>query len=178
MIIMVKRTVIAVIGFLLFVSGYVVGGTAVGPLTSSSPEISDSNSVTGITVSSSGPACVDQLVEENTGWVHTVASGRYYSITFNTTIRHNRTNEVMVNLTGSGSGIYELRIRTQKQQNISKKASSVTSSCQTATRVTGGGAVPTDIEVLRVTVNNKTIQRINIEQTFPTLRRLPNPIPA
>lgn len=169
---------IVIVCCLLFISGYAVGSTVGGELVAPNSGNSDSMGVTGLTVSSSGPACVDKLVEENGGWVHTVASGRYYSVTFNGTITHNRTETVTVNLTDSSSGIYELQITTRRSENTSNKVNSTASHCQLATRITGGGAVPTDIEALRVTLNNNTIEEIRIEQTFPTLRRLPNPISA
>lgn len=131
----------------------------------------------GLAIASSGPSCLNETVHPHGGWVHTVAHNDGYDVTFNATIAHERTKTVNVNLSNTGSGIYEIQFTTPERANSSETAIATESGgCDVGTTITAGGTVPSEFELIRVTVNGEVVQTIQKEGTFPMLHQLPNPI--
>lgn len=139
----------------------------------------DSADTLGLAIAKSGPSCLSTTEDAHSGWVHTVANGRTYAVTFDIRVSHARGGAVTMDLTSTPlPGEYILAIMTANQGEDTRKPIVPPNDpdCDVGTRVIGGGSVPLNFETLRVTMNGKTIQTVEREGTFPKLTPLPNPI--
>lgn len=133
----------------------------------------------GLAISSSGPKCLHREDDIQSGWVHTVADGETYDMTFDVRISHGQGEEVEADLTTvSNSTEYVLGFAIEKQpeESSEQKQPISESDCDPGTRLKGGGNIPDDFEMLRVSVNDRTLTTIEREGTFGTLHPLPDPI--
>lgn len=133
----------------------------------------------GLAISSSGPGCLHQWDDTHSGWVHTVAHGETYDMTFDVRISHSPGKKVNVNLTTtplSSEYVLEFTIEDQTEESTERKQPISDSDCDIGARLQGGGSIPSDFKMLRVTVNDKTLKIIERNGTFAALHPLPDPI--
>lgn len=133
-----------------------------------------------LTLSKSGPSDLAESSEVYSGWVHVVAHGETYDLTFDVRLCHERGEEVAVNLHGLSGGDYDLDFDTTGSTETRKTPtdSNAVSHCGFGTRITGSGTLPQDFQSLRVTANGRTLQTLENEGTMPVMRPLPDPIDA
>lgn len=139
------------------------------------PTPTDRSPRVGVSYSAGGARCHDDVDRATVGWVHTVAHGERYDVTFDAILGHETGEEVSVELTHVAANDYELAFSSPSQATTEKTTDRDTR-CLFGTRVTGGGTVPTDFETLRVTGGGERLLTIEREGTTPTLHRLPTPV--
>lgn len=122
-------------------------------------------------VSKAGPSEFSDSDDVHAGWVHTVAHGETYDLTFDVRVCHGRQDAVEVDLSGGRTGEYALSFETDG-------GTPTESNCGFGTRVTGSGLLPTDFESLTVDANGETLRTMQRDGTLPSLRPLPDPIDA
>lgn len=129
----------------------------------------DDSDTLGLTLSKSGPGRLADSGEVHSGWVHVVAHGQTYDVTFDARICHGHQDEVEVDLTDGMSDVYALEFSTNGEIDDD-------SECNYGTRIVGSSTIPTDFDSLRIKVNGRTIQTVEKESTTAILRPLPDPI--
>lgn len=122
-------------------------------------------------LSKGSPGEFSNLDDGRSGWVHTVAHGETYGVTFDARICHDAGDEVKVELSEQVSGEYTLSFTTGGGTHGG-------SGCNFGTRVNGGGSIPTDFQSLNVDVNGETLETVQREGTMASLQPLPDPIDA
>lgn len=137
----------------------------------------------GHVASSSGPHCLedDPGGEGATGWIHTVASGDAYHVTWDLRIEHERSETIESRLSSRPGDEYELAFfdAAVGATGADSNGESVPLSeedCPVGTRLRGGGSVPSDFERLTLLVYDVEIVVLERAGTVPTLRELPDPI--
>lgn len=152
--------------------GIVIGSVVGLPFTTGAqPSPSDSATPASYSYSTS---CYDGP-EENTGWLHIVASGETWTTTLNATIVHPRGTEVDLTVSQRSTDTYEIAFTKVEVPSPSGKPADP-ENCQLATTFTvATGLLEPD---LVVTVNGRTIQSVTQEETVANLYQLPNPINA
>jgi hypothetical protein len=156
----------------------VVGLTGIPLITEQQPPSPDGET-NGLIVSTNGPSCVDTITDSDGGWVHVVADGNQYDVTFNLTVSHDSRERVSTDLASDGSGVYELQFVTDSNRTTAREETQsreTTQSCSTGTKLVGAVSLPTEFERLDVTVNDNRVATFERVGTFPTLRELPNPV--
>lgn len=147
------------------------GVTSLAGCQSNIPGQSDGTSGTtdtlGLSLSKGGPSELSDDV--HSGWVHLVAHGESYDVTFDARVCHRLQDEVEVELSERTTGEYTLAFTTDGGTHSE-------SNCDFGTRIKGGGTIPSDFELLAVTLNGEPVQTVEREGTLPTLRPLPDPI--
>lgn len=121
------------------------------------------------TLAKGGPGEFSESEDVHSGWVHTVADGETYDVTFDVRICHQ--DEVEVEFYKRESDKYTLSFSTDG-------GTPSKSDCDFGTQITGSGSIPTDFGSLNVDVNGETLRRIKREGTLPSLHPLPDPIDA
>lgn len=121
----------------------------------------------GLSLSKSGPGELSDDV--HSGWVHLVAHGETYDVTFDARVCHRQQDEVEVEIYESDPDEYTLAFTTDGGTHSE-------SDCDFGTRIKGGSTIPSDFELLAVSLNGETIQAVEKDGTLPTLRPLPDPI--
>lgn len=132
--------------------------------------------VRSLTLSKSGPGTLADASDVHSGWVHVVAHGETYDVTFDVRISHDRTEEAEVSLRGFPGGEYDLELATSEASETPKLAKPDAGGRQFGTRITGSGTLPIDFESLRVTANGETLRTVENEGTMPVMRPLPDPV--
>lgn len=122
-------------------------------------------------LSKAGPSEFSDSDDGHSGWVHTVAHGETYDVTFDVRICHDSRDAIEVDLFERASDEYALSFDTGGGAHRE-------SDCNFGTHVTGSGSIPTDFESLSVTVNDEPLQTMNRDGTLPRLQPLPDPIDA
>ena len=122
-------------------------------------------------LSKAGPSEFSDSEDVHSGWLHTVAHGETYDVTFDARICHGSGDAVEVDLFERASDEYALSFTTSGGPHRK-------SDCNFGTRLTGSGTIPTDFESITVAVNDETLLTANREGTFPRLHPLPDPIDA
>lgn len=132
----------------------------------------------GLAGANSGPGPLADGEDVHSGWVHVVAHGETYDVTFDARICHGVDERGTVDLTRDIANSYLLTFGTEASPETRSRAapSDGGSDCDFGTRITGGGRIPTDFEELRVTAGSDTIQTVLEEGTMPIMRPLPDPI--
>ena len=87
------------------------------------------------------------------------------------TIIHSPGTELAVNVSQRPTGAYEIAVQTEEATRTKAVAEK---DCQPATTLTIAASLDRPNYVL--TVDNRTIQSVNQEETIPNLYSLPNPI--
>lgn len=138
-----------------------------------SPNRTDSSDGTDYlgALSKAGPGGFSNSDDGRSGWVHTVANGETYAVTFDVRICHESQSEVAVELYKSATGEYTLSFATNGGPHSE-------SDCNFGTHLNGSGSIPTDFESLNVDVNGETLRNAKREGTFARLHPLPDPIDA
>lgn len=130
------------------------------------PEDTDAR---GLALSKSRGSELSESDDVHSGWVHVVADGETYDVTFDLRVCHGRQEEATVGLEQRVTNEYALEFETTGEADGE-------SDCEYGTRITGGGTLPTEFEMLRVTANGRTLQTLENEGTMPRLRPLPDPL--
>jgi hypothetical protein len=120
--------------------------------TTNTTDSSDSTNFLGA-LSKGGPSKFSDSNDVRSGWVHTVANGETYGVTFDVRICHNDKDEVKVELYKRTTGEYALSFTTNGGTHGE-------SDCSFGTRITGSGSIPTDFESLNIDVNGGTLETI------------------
>jgi hypothetical protein len=138
----------------------------------------ESKDALGLALAKSGPGSLAESDEVHSGWVHVVAHGETYDVTFDVRVCHRRGEVVTIDLGHAIGGEYVLAIATGEATDTRKTTSDpdTGSGCDFGTRIKGGGRLPNDFETLRVTADGRTIQTVENEGTVPILRPLPDPV--
>jgi len=123
----------------------------------------------GLALAKSSGSAVSESDDVHSGWVHAVADGETYDVTFDLRVCHGRETEVTADLSGGPTNEYVLSFDTTGSTDGE-------TDCDYGTRIKGGGTLPTDFETLRVTANGRTLQTLDNEGTMPRLRPLPDPL--
>ena len=110
-----------------------------------------------------------------TGWVHTVAHGKRYDVTFAVPLARDTNQEASVSLTHAGADDYELTFSAGDQESDRENTPRDTDSVP-GTHVRGGGSIPADFASLRIVAGDEPVRTIRRDGTFPKLHRLPTPI--
>ncbi len=135
----------------------------------------DEVDIRDLTLSKGGPGTLADASEVHSGWVHLVAHGDAYDLTFDVRIEHGWTEEVQVSLRGIPGGEYDLAFGTTEASGT-PSGSADADDRAFGTRVRGSGTLPTDFESLRVTAGGETLRTVDNERTMPVMRPLPDPI--
>lgn len=133
----------------------------------------------GLAISNSGSGCLSQWDDELSGWVHTVAHGESYDITFDLRISHNRGDEINADLTkAEKSDGYLLQFTIDNSTGTpDKRTQSINDSdCNLGTRIKGGGSIPLDFNILYINVNGDNIKTIDRKGSFAAIHTLPDPV--
>lgn len=158
-----RRRFLALIG----TAGAVTLAGCQGNVSKQSNETTTTRDTLGLGLSKSGPSELSD--DAHSGWVHLVAHGETYDVTFDVQVCHGTQDEVKVELEESETDEYALVFTTNGGTRSD-------SNCDFGTRIKGGGRIPTDFELLTVVLNGETIQTVKKDGTLPTLHPLPNPI--
>ena len=141
------------------------------PLTSSGDE---SDRDPGLTYSRAGPSCFDGP-NDNDGWLFVIANGRSWLVNANLTIVHPPGTEVAVDLTEHPTGVWEIGFKmvptTEQQQKPYSEAD-----CQPATTVDLSTGLPEPN--FEISLNGRTIRRVNQDETVGNLYPLPRVVNA
>lgn len=129
---------------------------------------SDSANFLG-SLSKGGPSEFSNSDDVHSGWVHTVADGETYDVTFDVRICHDSREEVEVELYRRATGEYALSFTTDGGPHGE-------SDCNFGTQINGSGSIPTDFESLSIDANGGNLRTVDREGTFAALHPLPDPI--
>lgn len=131
-----------------------------------------------LTLAKGSPGSLADSDEVHSGWVHVVAHGETYDLTFDVRSCHEPGREVTIDLHGIPGGEYDLGFATTE---ASKTGATTTeadadSDCAFGTRINGSGTLPLEFEKLRITADGRTVQTVEKEGTMAVMRPLPDPI--
>jgi hypothetical protein len=164
--------IVAATGCLDSVSGYDGSGST----TTDTPNAAEDSP--GLAFSKSGPGQLAESDEVHSGWVHVVAHGETYDLTFDVRICHGRGSIATAELDSSTAGEYVLGFSTMSatETNSASTDSTPGSDCDFGTRMVGSGRLPGDVETLEVRNTYGIIQPVVIEGTTPIMRPLSDPV--
>ena len=116
--------------------------------------------------------------EVHSGWVHIVADGDSFDLTYDVRLCEIGGEEVEPTLARTDPDEYTLALTLKPESSgeIDTEVSVSESECSYGTRITGGANVPNDWERLEVVIIGKHIRTIKREGTLPKIRPLPDPI--
>jgi hypothetical protein len=157
--------------FGLFI-GLVIGGITVSAVPLSAPSQSTEAPSHQTSYSNTGPSCYDGN-QSNSGWLHVMANGERWAITFDTTILHPEKKEVNLDVFERPTGTYEFAFKIVESDSTPEPRDE---DCRIATTLTVVTALEKPDFV--VTVDDRTVQSVDQEDTMPELYQLPNPINA
>lgn len=114
----------------------------------------------------------------HSGWIHLVADGTGFDMTFDVRICHGFDAGVEASLDDRRSGRYEVTFSKTQRTDNSKTPPAQTdqSGCEYGTRINGSATLPKDLDVLTVTSNGDQLLEFEKEGGTGEMRPLPDPL--
>lgn len=175
-----RRRVLALAGTSSVLASAGCLSSLVGPEdTPESNGTTENQDVRPLTLAKGSPKNLIESDEVYSGWVHVVAHGETYDLTFDVRLCHERGREVTVDLYGLPGADYDLEFATgASETRATTPESAAVSNCEFGTRINGSSTLSLEFERLRVTANRRVLQTIEREGTTAVMRPLPDPIDA